>query len=63
LNAVWLRWYHADALMRLLELDPRSYALVESQIFKVEDWEYRTMDEIDLLDAAAERLFPQLLEP
>jgi RecA/RadA recombinase len=58
-----LRWFHADSLVRLLELDPRSYVLIEQRGQFAEDWGHYLVDEIDRLDEAAERLFPQLVEP
>lgn len=57
-----LRWFHADSLVRVLELDPRSYDLIEQRGLFVEDWGHYLVDEIDRLDEAAERLFPHLLE-
>jgi hypothetical protein len=57
-----IRWYHAENVVRVLERDPRSYILIESRLFKTENWEHFYHDEIDRLDSAAERLFSQLLE-
>jgi RecA/RadA recombinase len=58
-----LRWFHADSLVRVLELDPRSYVFIEQRGGSTEDWDHYLVDEIDRLDEAAERLFSQLLEP
>ncbi len=57
-----MRWFHAEDIVRVLERDPRSYILIESRLFKAENWEHFHHDEIDRLDCAAERLFAQLLE-
>ncbi|MBR1068861.1 hypothetical protein [Bradyrhizobium liaoningense] len=54
-----LDWYHSESILRVLERSPRSYVLIESQLLKATNWH---QDEIDRLDAAAERLFPRLLE-
>jgi hypothetical protein len=63
-KALWapVRWFHAQNIVRVLERDPRSYVLVESRLFKSENWEHFNVDEIDRLDDAAERLFKILLE-
>jgi hypothetical protein len=55
-------WYHSQGIVRVLERDPRSYILIESMLFKTANWEHFHRDEIDRLDDAAERLFPQMLE-
>jgi hypothetical protein len=57
-----IQWFRAQDIVRVLERDPRSYILVESRLFKSENWEHFNVDEIDRLDAAAERLFKILLE-
>jgi HEAT repeat protein len=57
-----LAWYHAQDIVRVLERDPRSYTLIESRLFRATNWQHFHQDEIDRLDAAAERLFPTLLE-
>jgi len=57
-----IRWYHAENVVRVLERDPRSYILIESRLFKAENWEHFYHDEIDRLDSAAERLFSKTLE-
>ncbi len=57
-----LGWSHAEDIVRVLERDPRSYTLIESRLFRATNWHHFHQDEIDRLDAAAERLFPQLLE-
>jgi HEAT repeat protein len=54
--------YHGEDIVRVLERDPRSYSLIESRLFRATNWQHFHQDEIDRLDAAAERLFPQLLE-
>jgi hypothetical protein len=57
-----LAWYHAQEIVRVLERDPRSYTLIESRLFRATNWYHFHQDEIDRLDAAVERLFPELLE-
>jgi hypothetical protein len=57
-----MSWYRAESIVRVLERDPRSYILIESRLFRAANWEHFSQDEIDRLDHAAERLFPQLLE-
>lgn len=57
-----IRWHHAQDIVRVLERDPRSYILIESRLFRAENWEHFYQEEIDRLDDAAERLFVQLLE-
>lgn len=58
-----LYWIHREDIVRVLERSPRSYILIESQLFRATNWHHFHQDEIDRLDAAAERLFPNLLEP
>ena len=57
-----LYWIRAEQVVRVLERDPRSYTLIESRLFRATNWEHFHQDEIDRLDAAAERLFRELLE-
>ncbi|WP_219704203.1 HEAT repeat domain-containing protein [Marinomonas lutimaris] len=57
-----ISWFHADDIVRVLERDPRSYILIESRLFKAENWEHFYVEEVDKLDTAADRLFSQLLE-
>jgi hypothetical protein len=57
-----IAWYRSQNIVRVLERDPRSYIQIESLLFKAENWGHFHQDEIDRLDDAAERLFPQLLE-
>lgn len=57
-----IRWIHREDIVRVLERDPRSYVLIESQLFKATNWEHYPQDEIDQLDEAGERLFHKLLE-
>lgn len=57
-----LAWYNAQDIVRVLERDPRSYTLIESRLFRATNWQHFHQDEIDRPDAAAERLFPTLLE-
>jgi hypothetical protein len=57
-----LAWYNAENIVRVLERDPRSYVLIECRLFRATNWAHFHQDEIDRLDAAAERLFPELLE-
>lgn len=57
-----LDWFHRENILRVLEKSPRSYLMIESQLFRATNWRHFHQDEIDRLDAAAERLFPTLLE-
>ncbi|WP_316186685.1 MULTISPECIES: HEAT repeat domain-containing protein [unclassified Bradyrhizobium] len=57
-----LDWFHRENILRVLEKSPRSYLIIESQLFRATNWRHYQQDEIDRLDAAAERLFPSLLE-
>lgn len=57
-----IKWFHAETIVRVLERDPRSYILIESRLFKTENWEHFHIEEIDLLDVAADHLYRQLLE-
>lgn len=57
-----LDWFHRENILRVLEKSPRSYLLIESQLFRATNWRHFYQDEIDRLDAAAERLFAGLLE-
>jgi hypothetical protein len=57
-----LNWIHAEDVVRVLERSPRSYTLIEARLFRATNWHHFHQDEIDRLDAAAERLFPSLLE-
>lgn len=57
-----LDWFHRENILRVLEKSPRSYLLIESQLFRATNWRHFYQDEIDRLEAAAERLFPGLLE-
>jgi hypothetical protein len=57
-----LYWIHAEDIVRVLERSPRSYTLIEARLFRATNWHHFHQDEIDRLDAAAERLFPKLLE-
>jgi hypothetical protein len=59
---VQLNWIHAEDIVRVLERSPRSYTLIEARLFRATNWHHFPQDEIDRLDAAAERLFPSLLE-
>jgi len=59
---VQLHWFHAEEIVRVLERSPRSYSLIEARLFRATNWYHFPQDEIDRLDAAAERLFPSLLE-
>ena len=54
--------FHAQDILRVLERDPRSYTLIESRLLSTENWDHCYQEEIDRLDAAAERLFAQYLE-
>lgn len=57
-----MSWYRTQNIVRVLERDPRSYILIESRLFKAENWEHFHWDEIDRLDNAGEKLFHELLE-
>jgi hypothetical protein len=57
-----ISWHRRQDIVRVLERDPRSYIQIESLLFRAENWEHFIHDEIDRLDNAADRLFPQLLE-
>jgi hypothetical protein len=57
-----LDWVNRENILRVLERSPRSYITIESQLFRATNWRHFYQDEIDRLDAAAERLFPSLLE-
>ena len=57
-----LSWVHSEQIVRELERSPRSYSLIEARLFRTTNWVHFNQDEIDRLDAAAERLFPSLLE-
>jgi hypothetical protein len=59
---VRLDWFHRENIVRILEKNPRSYILIEAQLFRATNWYHFHQGEIDRLDAAAERLFPGLLE-
>jgi HEAT repeat protein len=59
---VTLAWYRTQDIVRVLERDPRSYTLIEARLFRATNWYHFYQDEIDRLDAATERLFPELLE-
>lgn len=57
-----LGWVHGEQIIRELERSPRSYSLIESRLFRATTWVHFNQDEIDRLDAAADRLFPTLFE-
>jgi hypothetical protein len=57
-----LAWYNAQDIVRVLERDPRCHTLIECRLFRATNWQHFHQDEIDRLDAAAERLFRELLE-
>lgn len=52
-----MAWYHAQSIVRVLERDSGSYALVEARLFKEANWEHYREDEVERLDRAAEALF------
>lgn len=52
--------YRMQSIMRVLEVDPGSYVIVEEQLAREVDWVHYWRSEIDRLDEAAERLFHQL---
>ncbi len=54
--------YHREILVRVLERDPRSYLQIERLLFKAENFVHFMEDEVERLDAAAERLFLTVLE-
>ncbi|MET4373313.1 RecA/RadA recombinase [Bradyrhizobium sp. LB12.1] len=49
--------YHRETIARVLERDLRSYIQIESLLLRATNWGHFREDEIDRLDAAAERLF------
>lgn len=55
-----MAWYHAQSVVRVLERDAASYALIEARLFKEANWEHYREDEVDRLDRAAEVLFGQV---
>jgi hypothetical protein len=57
-----IAWYRAEDIVRVIERNPRSYILLEQRLFKTVNWQHPYHDEIDQLDDAAEKLFPQMLE-
>jgi hypothetical protein len=57
-----IAWYQAEEIVRIVERNPRSYILIEQRLFKTASWLHRHYDEVDRLDDAAEKLFPQMLE-
>lgn len=48
-----------QSIMRVLERDAASYALIEMRLFKEANWEHYREDEVERLDRAAEALFAQ----
>jgi hypothetical protein len=54
-----MAWHHAQSIVRVLERDCGSYALIEARLFKETNWEHYLEDEVDRLDRAAEALFVQ----
>nr|WP_315594884.1 hypothetical protein [uncultured Cupriavidus sp.] len=50
-------WFDRQDIFRILEGDPGSYVIVESQLVREENWAHFRRSEIDSLDEAAERLF------
>jgi hypothetical protein len=60
--SVPMAWYRAENIVQALERSPRSYALIEMRLFKAVNWMHRHRDEIDQLDDAAERWFPEVRE-
>lgn len=57
-----LRSHEQQAVLRVLERDPRSYIQIESMLFKSEDWEHFNESEVDRLERAAERLFGEVTD-
>jgi hypothetical protein len=57
-----MSWYHRETIARVLERDPRSYVQIEALLLRATNWEHFHQDEIDRLDAAAEKLFGCMLE-
>ena len=51
--------YRFQSIMRVLERNAASYALIEMRLFKEANWEHYLKDEVDRLDSAAEALFLQ----
>ena len=54
-----MAWFHAQSIVRVLERDSGSYALIEARLFKEANWEHYQEDEVERLDRAAEVLFGQ----
>lgn len=52
-----MAWYHAQSIIRVLERDSGSYALIETRLIKETNWEHYLVDEVERLDRAAEALF------
>ncbi|MDI3288365.1 AAA family ATPase [Polyangium sp. 15x6] len=55
-----MRWFNKDDLVRILLDCPRSYARLETMLFKSASFEHWYEDEVDRLDAAADALFTQV---
>jgi hypothetical protein len=51
--------YRAESIVRVLEGDSGSYALLETRLFEEVNLEHYHEDEVDRLDRAAEALFSQ----
>jgi len=54
-----LIWYRADDVFRVLKRHPSSYRLVEEKLVSRVNWEHPSVDQIDVLDSAADLLFHQ----
>ena len=55
-----IAFFHKADLFQVLERSPSSYTLIESELFKVPNWEHFWNDEAEKLDSAAEMLFGQV---
>lgn len=55
-----MSWFHAQSIVRVLERDASSYALIEMRLFKEANWEHYNEDEVERLDRAAESLFSRV---
>ena len=55
-----LAWFRKQDVARVLEKDPRSYIYLENVLFKSQDWEHFSQEEIDVLDESCSRLFKRV---
>ena len=52
-----MAWHRAQSIVRELERNSGSYALIEARLLKETNWEHYHEDEVDRLDRGAEALF------